>query len=153
MRLFHRRPGPLLRPLLRAPLLLYRAHLGWVLGGRFLLLEHTGRRTGTQRRAVIEVVGADADGRAYCVVSGWGKGADWFLNVQRWPEVHVTVRRRRFAATAEVLPPYEGERALTAYRARHGMAAHIIQRLAGQSDWRELARGLSVVRFVARDEA
>ncbi len=152
MRLFRRRPGALLRPLLLAPALLYRARMGWLLGGRFLLLEHTGRKTGAPRRTVLEVIGADPAGRSYCVVSGWGKSADWFLNVQRRAEVHVTVGRRRFAATAELLAPDESERVLTAYRARHGIAARVIQRLSGRRDWRELARGLKVVRFRERDE-
>lgn len=37
------RPRGLLRLLLRAPVALYRLRLGWLLGGRVLLLSHTGR--------------------------------------------------------------------------------------------------------------
>ncbi|MEK7873261.1 MAG: hypothetical protein AAB502_05315, partial [Chloroflexota bacterium] len=40
------RPRGLLRPLLRAPVPLYRCGLGWLLGGRVLLLSHTERARG-----------------------------------------------------------------------------------------------------------
>jgi hypothetical protein len=34
------------RAFVRAPIALYRHQLGWLLGGRMLMLEHTGRRSG-----------------------------------------------------------------------------------------------------------
>src|ERR1051325_9087278 len=43
------------RALVRAPVTLYRHGLGWVLGGRVLMLEHTGRRSGRARFACLEV--------------------------------------------------------------------------------------------------
>ena len=42
--------------LFRAPVYLYRWHLGWMLGHRLLLLTHIGRRTGLRRQTVLEVV-------------------------------------------------------------------------------------------------
>jgi hypothetical protein len=36
----------LLRLLFRTPTMLYRIRMGWLLGDRFLLLTHTGRKTG-----------------------------------------------------------------------------------------------------------
>lgn len=39
------------RWLVRAPIWLYRARLGAVLGSRLLMLEHTGRTSGQRRRA------------------------------------------------------------------------------------------------------
>jgi hypothetical protein len=39
-----------------APVSLYRLHLGWLLGHRFLLLTHTGRRSGLRRQTVLEVM-------------------------------------------------------------------------------------------------
>jgi len=74
-------PGPF-RILLRAPVWLYRLHLGSVLGGRFLLLRHRGRRTGMMRETVLEVVGRLADRDAYYVAAAWGERAQWYRNVQ-----------------------------------------------------------------------
>lgn len=45
------------RWLVRAPIGLYRAHLGFLFGSRLLMLEHTGRKSGTRRYVVLEVVG------------------------------------------------------------------------------------------------
>jgi len=38
-------PRGLVRLAFRAPIWLYRAHLGWLLGYRFVLLTHTGRKS------------------------------------------------------------------------------------------------------------
>jgi hypothetical protein len=42
--------------LFRAPVYLYRWHMGWLFGHRCLLLAHTGRRSGLRRQNVLEVV-------------------------------------------------------------------------------------------------
>lgn len=42
-------PGRILRLAFKAPLVLYRLWLGWLLGERFVLLTHIGRRTGRTR--------------------------------------------------------------------------------------------------------
>ncbi len=41
--------GRLLQTLLRCPILLYHAHLGWLLGDRFLRLTQRGRTSGRLR--------------------------------------------------------------------------------------------------------
>jgi len=56
MPLMDRKPTGLLRLLLRAPILLYRARAGWLLGHRFVYVAHRGRRTGARREVVVEVV-------------------------------------------------------------------------------------------------
>lgn len=71
------KPSGLLRLLLRLPTWLYRIGLGWTLGGRFLLLQHIGRKSGLQRETVLEVVWSDPPRRAYVVVAAWGARADW----------------------------------------------------------------------------
>jgi hypothetical protein len=45
-------PGPALRVVLRTPNLSYRWHVGWLLGHRFVQIEHTGRRSGARYHAV-----------------------------------------------------------------------------------------------------
>jgi deazaflavin-dependent oxidoreductase (nitroreductase family) len=66
---------------------------GGILGGRFLLLEHIGRKSGRTRQTVLEVVGHDAESGRYVVASGWGTRSDWFQNVERGPRVTVQVGR------------------------------------------------------------
>lgn len=107
------------RRLVRAPIWLYRARLGGLLGGRLLMLEHLGRTTGAVRRVVLEVIdhpGADR----YIVASGFGERAQWFRNITANPRVRVYAGSRRPApATARVLDQREADRVLGDYIARH----------------------------------
>ena len=57
MTLLDHQPTGLLKHLLRAPIWLYRAGLGPLLGHRFVYIAHRGRRTGARREVVLEVVG------------------------------------------------------------------------------------------------
>jgi deazaflavin-dependent oxidoreductase (nitroreductase family) len=104
------------RPLVRAPVWLYRARLGFLFGGRLLMLEHLGRKSGLRRYVVLEVVDHPAPDR-WVVASGFGERAQWMQNVRVNPEVRVYLGGRRpAAATASVLQP--------------GAAAHVLQRYA-----------------------
>ncbi len=49
-------PHGILGWLLKLPIGLYRVHLGSLLGDRFLMLTHIGRKTGRSHHTVIEVV-------------------------------------------------------------------------------------------------
>lgn len=120
-----------LRAALRAPVRLYQAHLGWLLGNRFLLLEHTGRRSGLPRRTVLEVVDHDRSTDGYTVASGWGPSSDWFRNIQHTPPVHVSSGRRSYAATARVLTPAEARQVLERYAGHHPFAFRILARAMG----------------------
>lgn len=109
------------RRLTRAPLLLYRAGLGVVLGSRMLMLEHTGRRSGQTRQVVLEVVGRPGPG-SYAVVSGFGERAQWYRNVCADPRVRVSVARRRSVpAVARVLTAAEAGDVLDHYSLAHPM--------------------------------
>ena len=88
------------RWLMRFPIWLYRAHVGGLLGNRFLMLTHVGRKSGLLRQVVIEVVSHDARADTYVVASAWGEKSDWFLNIQKTPEVNVHVQIRQFEARA-----------------------------------------------------
>lgn len=116
------RPRGLLRFLLRLPIWLYRLRAGWLLGGRFLLLEHRGRRTGATHRTVLEVVDHDPASGGYVVAAGWGPQSDWYRNIQHTPAVKVWVGRRRFAAVASILATAEAVTALRSYAGRHPRA-------------------------------
>lgn len=57
------------------------------------------------------------------IVSGFGRKAQWFRNIEANPDVRVYIgghRSRR--ATARVLDRREADRALAAYRDRHPLA-------------------------------
>lgn len=110
------------RWLVRAPVLLYRARLGILLGPRFVMLEHTGRKSGARRHVVLEVVQHPAAG-SYVVVSGFGDRAQWFRNIRAEPRVRVyALSRKPAAAVARVLPPAEAAAVLADYTARHPRA-------------------------------
>jgi deazaflavin-dependent oxidoreductase (nitroreductase family) len=102
MDLIRNRPGALLRFFLRAPILLYRIGLGSLFGQRFLLLTHTGRRSGQPRQAVIEVMRHDTTDDTYIVAAAWGRRSDWFRNIEARPEVSITVRRSTTRRQAHV---------------------------------------------------
>ncbi|MBI2913794.1 MAG: nitroreductase family deazaflavin-dependent oxidoreductase [Chloroflexi bacterium] len=142
-----RPPGPLSRLLFRLPVWLYRAKMGWVLDGRFLLLAHVGRRTGRMRQAVLEVIDFDAEQSMYFVASAWGDKADWFRNIAIRPDVEITVGRRKMRALADILSPGESRRILREYGRRHRIAAAALTRLFGYSGFDAIAESVPAVAF------
>lgn len=109
--------GRAARALARAPIRLYGAGYGFLLGHRVLMLEHTGRKSGRPRFVVLEVV-RRLSGDRYVIASGMGETADWYRNVAQEPRVHVSVARlHRVPATARRLDQDEARASLEAYRA------------------------------------
>lgn len=110
------------RTLVRAPIWLYRLRLGFLLGHRMLLLEHTGRKSGARRHAVLEVVERPAPDE-YVIVSGFGERAQWYQNLLVNPHVRVSVGvDRDMPAVATVMPRDEAKAALTRYGKHHPRA-------------------------------
>lgn len=151
------RPNPptgVRRLLWRLPIWLYRLRLGWLTGGRLMLLAHTGRVTGRKRTAVIEVVRRDAEG--YIAASGFGPRADWYRNVRQTPEVTITVGARVIPVTAVPLSSEEGADLMAAYAPRNPMLARRLCRIMGyrvdgsEADYREVGARIPFVRFVPR---
>lgn len=123
----------LLRFLLRLPILFYRLHLGWLLGNRFLLLKHIGRKSGLTRETVLEVLRYDKQSKTYIVASGWGEGAQWYRNIVANPSVEIKSGWRRMRAKARRVSHEEAERELRAYAERHPIAYRaIVSRLLGE---------------------
>ncbi|MEZ5558612.1 MAG: nitroreductase family deazaflavin-dependent oxidoreductase [Pseudomonadales bacterium] len=108
--------------LLRLPIALYRLKLGWLLGRRFVLLNHTGRTTGITRATVLEVMRYDASSHRCYVASGWGRRSQWFRNVTANPQVSYTIGVHRRAGTAQPLPQDRAEQELRDYGRRHRRA-------------------------------
>jgi deazaflavin-dependent oxidoreductase (nitroreductase family) len=115
-------PKGLMRLALRAPILFYRVHLGFLLGKRFVHLEHGGRRTGKLRRVVIEVVDYDAQKRSVVVVAAWGEKADWYENILADPHVTITLGSKRYRAIARTLSKDDAKAHLQVYARRHPAA-------------------------------
>lgn len=125
-------PRGLLRWFMRVPIFLYRLHLGWLLGKRFLLLEHRGRRSGLPRQAVIEVVDHDPIAGKFVVAAAWGIKSDWFQNILAAPNVYITVANRRFSALATRISAEASARHLRAYAVRNPFAFRLLgSRLVG----------------------
>jgi deazaflavin-dependent oxidoreductase (nitroreductase family) len=151
-----RPPRGLLRLLARLPIWLYRARLGWLLGGRFPMLAHIGRKSGLPRNTVVEVVRYDQAIDAYYIVSGFGEKADWFRNICQTPDVTGHTDRRCLASVAERMSPEEAVSEFRDYARRHPTALRALSRVLGypwdrtQASYEELARLLPVVRLRPR---
>lgn len=140
------------RFMMRAPIGLYRAGLGGLLGKRFLLLEHTGRKSRLPRKTVLEVVELDERGSPI-IVSGYGERSDWYRNVTIDPNVSYTLGRRRTAATAVRLGGEDAKGVFDRYLREHPRAAAVIGERIGVSlvdDVDAAADKLPLFRLVAR---
>jgi deazaflavin-dependent oxidoreductase (nitroreductase family) len=115
-------PRSFLRLVLRLPIWLYRLHLGWLLGNRFLLLNHTGRKSGHVHQTVIEVVKHDRGSNSFFVVSGWGNKSDWYQNIHKNPDVIICSGRQRLPVHAEDIPLAEAVEILNEYTRRYPVA-------------------------------
>ncbi len=115
-------PSKMLRLGLRLPIWLYRLNLGWLLGNRFLMLTHTGRKSGLARQTLIEVVQHDKESDAFYVVSGWAEKSNWYQNIQKTPRVTVRVGRREFKANAKFIPLIEEIKIMEGYAHEHPTA-------------------------------
>jgi deazaflavin-dependent oxidoreductase (nitroreductase family) len=76
---------PLMRALFKAPILFWRLGLDPLVNRRFVLISHTGRKSGLTRRVITEYVRLD-DGRI-AIVSGYGDAAQWYRNLMAVPAV------------------------------------------------------------------
>ncbi|HIZ37880.1 MAG TPA: nitroreductase family deazaflavin-dependent oxidoreductase [Candidatus Ruania gallistercoris] len=118
------------RPIARAPIALYRAGFGGLLGRRFVLLEHRGRISGQIRQVVLETLSVEAD--VIHVVSGYGWSAQWLRNVQADARVRVTCGwSRPRGGRALILQPDEAVTVLEDYRRRHRLATRALARALG----------------------
>jgi deazaflavin-dependent oxidoreductase (nitroreductase family) len=138
----------LLRFALRAPVYLYRVHLGWLLGGRFLMLTHIGRKSGQPHQTVLEVVSNDRETGEYVIASGWRGKADWYRNILKTPQVTVNSGRRQFKAMAVQLSVEEAEAVLSDYARRHSLA---FRELGGVISGRQIKNQEESVRYMAQE--
>ncbi|MGA7229295.1 MAG: nitroreductase family deazaflavin-dependent oxidoreductase, partial [Acidimicrobiia bacterium] len=110
-------PSGLQRLLFRAPIWLYQARLGFLLGKRFCMIEHRGRKTGRMRRTVLEVV-ARSGGSIY-VAAAWGRKAEWLKNLKADPHVVVHSAGSRYETKAIVIDLDRAHIVLSDYADHH----------------------------------
>ncbi len=103
---------------------LYRLHLGWLLGRRFLLVTHRGRRTGKQYRTVVLPLGYDPVSQETLVVAG-SRSADWYCNLRGTSPVSITIGRREFEPVRRFLSTDEVYHALASGRRERRRQARI----------------------------
>ncbi|MEO6942774.1 MAG: nitroreductase family deazaflavin-dependent oxidoreductase [Terrimesophilobacter sp.] len=107
------------RRLIRAPIGLYRAGLGWIFGRRLVMLEHTGRNSGAARFVVLEVVARQRPNEVV-IASALGRQAQWFQNLVAEPRCRISTGvRRRVPATAEILDADAAAAFLVTYQSEH----------------------------------
>lgn len=123
------KPGPVVAFLYRAPVVLYRAHLGWVLGGHFLMLTTTGRKSGRTRRTVLEVArraGVPGGLPTLWVVASRGRHTDWYANAVAGGPTRVTWKWHTFTPRVHALDTSERADLLADYQRRHPRAAAML---------------------------
>lgn len=153
------RPRGLLRWGYNLPIALYRARLGWLLGHRFLLLTHRGRKTGILRHTVLEVVRYDPATRESAVLSAYGARADWYRNIQANPPIEVQTGRSRYIPRYRPLDSDERYAALQIYERQYRRAFRTVMRLLGYhydgtpASLRALADTVVMVAFSPRQAA
>jgi deazaflavin-dependent oxidoreductase (nitroreductase family) len=125
------KPTGISRFLFRMPIWLYQHKIGWMLGGRFLMICHTGRRSGLPRQAVVEVVRHDEDADSYIVAVGFGRKTDWYQNLLANPDASILVGKRSLDVHARQLSPEEGGRELLDYARRHPTLARGLSQFMG----------------------
>ena len=108
-------PNLVTRKLLRLPIWMYRAGLGWLMNLlQIMVLTTEGRKTGLPRHTAIEF---RAHGRKLYVVSAWGERPDWYRNLLANPSVSLFQGNNRFSAQAQpVTDSSEALRVLNLFR-------------------------------------
>ena len=154
------KPKGLLRLFLRAPAYLYRWGCERLLGNRFLLLIHVGRRTGARHQTVLEVMEYRKEGPEFVVMSGFGRNADWLLNIQAKSDPEVIVGSQRFTAAYRLLGEEEAMKVVRNYERQNRFMApvvsYVLSRLLGwqysgsEADLRRLVAQLPLTGFRPR---
>lgn len=126
-----RKPTGWLKRVLRFPVYLYRLRLGFLLGRRFLMIEHRGRRSGCHYRTVVEVAGRRS-GEWICA-SGTGPRADWYRNLRQGGLLAVWMGSRKRWASVRFLDAREAAGVMGDYEHEHPRTAARLYRVMGVS--------------------
>jgi deazaflavin-dependent oxidoreductase (nitroreductase family) len=146
------RPAAFMLPMLKLPLLLYRTGLGRLLGHRFMLLTHVGRRSGKVRQTVLAVLHFDLKTREIMTISAWS-ASDWYKNILALPALQVETGSTRYVPIHHSLSSEEIASLFEDYRSKHPIFSRIVCRVPGwkwdssHEELLELAKTLRGVAF------
>ena len=136
---FRQKPAGLFKVLLHLPVHLFSLHLGFLMGDRFLMITHLGRKSGRTYQTPVEVV-ERADGE-YVVCSGTGPGADWYRNIVATPAVEVQVRNRSWRPEQRLLDSAEAASWFKRYEEVHPKtAARLLASMGNSYDGTDAGR-------------
>ncbi|MFF8501572.1 nitroreductase family deazaflavin-dependent oxidoreductase [Streptomyces anulatus] len=143
------------RRLARLPVALYGVGLGPVFGRRLLLLHHTGRNSGLDRRVALEVVAHDRAEGTWILASGFGPEAAWYRNLRASPKTTIQVGNRHYAVTAHFPSADEGGEIMARYAPAHPRTARRLCAFMGfdvdgsPDSYRRAGRRIPFVRLEA----
>ncbi|MER7554578.1 nitroreductase family deazaflavin-dependent oxidoreductase [Streptomyces anulatus] len=143
------------RRLARLPIAFYRVGLGPVFGRRLLLLHHTGRNSGLDRRVALEVVAHDRAEGIWILASGFGPEAAWYRNLRAEPKTTIQVGNRHYAVTAHFPSADEGGEIMARYAPVHPRTARRLCAFMGfdvdgsADSYRRAGRRIPFVRLEA----
>ena len=119
-------PRGVLRWVLSLPTHLYRAHLGFLLGHRFLVLVHEGQRSGRRHETPLEVVRYERRSKEATVVAAWGRKTAWLHNVEAGLAREVWIGRSRYVPAVRRLDVDEALAVLERYERRSGLPRTLV---------------------------
>ncbi|MEV6436744.1 nitroreductase family deazaflavin-dependent oxidoreductase [Streptomyces anulatus] len=143
------------RRLARLPIAFYGVGLGPVFGRRLLLLHHTGRNSGLDRRVALEVVAHDRAEGTWFLASGFGPEAAWYRNLRASPKTTIQVGNRHYAVTAHFPSAEEGGEIMARYAPVHPRTARRLCAFMGfdvdgsADSYRRAGRRIPFVRLEA----
>ncbi len=139
---------------MHAPAYLYRARLGFVFGSRFLMVEHTGRRSGNPYETVLEISGRRPELDEWIVTAGHGPKSDWYRNLEENGADAVWIGSTRHDRPGvRFLDPAEAARVFSIYEGKHPRTARRLLSIMGVSydgtddGRREMMRQIPMVAF------
>jgi ubiquinone/menaquinone biosynthesis C-methylase UbiE len=125
-------PGGVIRRLLALPAYLYRAHLGFLFGHRFLILVHEGRRTHLRRETPLEVMAYNPANQEAIVAAGWGWKTGWLHNVEAGLAREVWIAGTRYRPVWRRLEVDEAVAVLERYERHSGLPAVVVRTVLGR---------------------
>ena len=147
------KPSGIKKWFMQSPKWLYRAKLGFIFGQRFLLLEHTGRKSGTLHQTPLEVVSHNSETDEYVVSSGRGVNADWYRNIQANPAVAIWIGSSRYPTAQRFLPTEEAVDVMKDYERKHPRTAAKLEQMMGvahdetQESWVAMMEQIPMIGF------
>lgn len=144
-------PKGFVRFLARLPILIYRVGLGRLLGHRFLMLHHVGRKSGKPRKVVLEVLRHQPADGSYLIASGWGERADWYKNLKASKITEIEVAGQKIPVMASFLSDSQAREELEIYAQAHPWACRMLFVLFKDENtrsWGDLAGRFRLVRLL-----